>query len=230
MAIDVKTKKAARAVTIIGGADGPTSVFLVGKGQREKNPLRRIQQAVRSGRAKWRRRLAEKKITAGAHSLEETICYIREKYGAVEADTGYRRYEERKNQMKYSLIQREKPELTGGERKIIPPEDLQDRKAVEAWLQEVEEWTAECERKAAALPEEAFPIDYHLYLIDRGQDGKMEIETESRRGLFSVSYSGNGKTMDRIERDIYLFYGVSREDIAGKTERYWALVHILSEL
>lgn len=70
----------AASVGIIGGADGPTCVFVAGKGV--KLPLRvRISNRLH----RRRRRRAERKITAGTHTLEETAAYAMDIYGAVKA-------------------------------------------------------------------------------------------------------------------------------------------------
>lgn len=98
--------------------------------------------------------------------------------------------------------------------------------------------TYEAEEKAAALPEDLFPIDYHIYLIDRGTEGFVEVEIEMTRGIVGISSSENqlGKKpwrhsnkMSAICRDIYRYYGVTAEDIAAKTERYKTLVTALAD-
>ena len=49
--------------------------------------------------------------------------------------------------------------------------------------------------------------------------------------IFAISYSGNKKVMkqfQKISKDLYIFYGVSEDDIKKKTERYLSLVTALS--
>ena len=49
--------------------------------------------------------------------------------------------------------------------------------------------------------------------------------------IFGMSYSGNKKVMkqfEKISKDLYIFYGVSEDDIKNKTKRYLSLVTKLS--
>lgn len=73
-------EKSSHRVSIIGGADGPTSVFIAGK-----------------------------TITANAHTLEEVIQYLQDNYGAVEVSKELRSYQEQYKSIKESLILQHKP-------------------------------------------------------------------------------------------------------------------------
>ena len=49
--------------------------------------------------------------------------------------------------------------------------------------------------------------------------------------IFGISYYGNKKVMkqfEKISKDLYIYYGVSEDDIKKKTERYLSLVTALS--
>lgn len=72
-------EKSSEAASIIGGADGPTSVFMAGKSG--KKPLKA---RVKSFFHKYRRKRVEKRIVPGAHTLQEVVDYAKEKYQAVE--------------------------------------------------------------------------------------------------------------------------------------------------
>lgn len=72
-------EKSSEAVSIIGGADGPTSVFMAGKSG--KKPLKA---RVKSFFYKCRRKRVEKRIVPSAHTLQEVVDYAKEKYQAVE--------------------------------------------------------------------------------------------------------------------------------------------------
>lgn len=220
--------KAAKAVTIIGGADGPTSVFLVGHGKKEKNIFKRINMEYRDWKYRRKSRAAQKRIVPGSHTMEETIQYVTEHYNAVETDASYHYYEERKRDSKYGLIQRRNPELLGGEKEIIPPDDFNDQEAVKEWMRQIEEWTEERRRIVDKIPDEVFPTDYHMFIIDKGEWGKLEVEVDTVSEVIGVSYSGDKKVMEPILRNIYLFYGVSQEDIDKKSERYRSLLAALS--
>jgi hypothetical protein len=72
-------ENSSEAVSIIGGADGPTSVFIAGKSG--KKPLKaRVKRFFYTHKRKW----VEKRIVPGAHTLQEVVAYAKEKYQAVE--------------------------------------------------------------------------------------------------------------------------------------------------
>lgn len=72
-------EKSSEAMSIIGGADGPTSVFIAGKSG--KKPLKA---RVKGFFYKHKRKRVEKWIVPGAHTLEEVVVYAKEKYRAAE--------------------------------------------------------------------------------------------------------------------------------------------------
>lgn len=82
--------KKVNGITIIGGADGPTSVFVAGK--LDKKPLKI---KIRERMYRYRRSRAERKITANAHTLEEVVSYAKDKYGIVEMDEARIEYQEK---------------------------------------------------------------------------------------------------------------------------------------
>lgn len=217
--------KAASAVSIIGGADGPTSVFILGKG-REKNIFKRFRIWRQNKKYRRKRERARRLITPNAHTMEELTDYIKERFSAVEADASYPYYEERKRGMKYSLIQREKPALFGEVKRFLPPEDLTDKEALIKWQKELEAWTKECEDRAEAVPFDCFPTEYHMYVVDRKEEGRLEIELDRFHPVISMSYSG--RAMAQIARDIHLYYGVTKQDIDEESERYKSLLTALS--
>lgn len=220
------TAKKAASTSIIGGADGPTSIFILGR--KEKNIFKRVKMYFNNRNYKRKRERAKKLIVPGTHTMEETIAYMKQQYGAVEPDSSYEYFKERKANMKYSLIQRLKPELLGTQWEFLPPEDLNDKEALMEWHNELDECTKERREKMDALPDETFPTDYHLFFIDKDSQGKLEIELDTLYPGFSVSYSGNEEAMSIIQKDIYLYYGVSQEDIDKDTERYNMLLIVLS--
>lgn len=217
--------KAAKSYSIIGGADGPTSVFIAG--HKEKNIFKRIKMNALNKKNKKKRELAKKSIVPGTHTIEETIRYMKQRYSAVEANSSYLFYNERKKNMKYYLIQSEKSELLGEEKKFPLPEDFNDGQAVREWQRQIDEWTNECQRKADAIPYEVFPTDYHLFIINKGEHGTLEIELDTFYLNFSTSYSGNKKIMEPILKDIHIYFGVSQEDIDYRTSRYEMLLAVL---
>ena len=80
-------QKSKNAISIIGGADGPTSIFIAGPS--EKQPLKvRIKNSI----YRYKRIKVEKTIVANPHSLSETVQYAKEKYGLTETAPGNREY------------------------------------------------------------------------------------------------------------------------------------------
>lgn len=79
MVVKNRKLKEGEALSIIGGADGPTSVFIAGKSG--KKPLKA---RVKGFFYQCRRRRVEKRIVPGAHTLQEVVVYAKEKYQAVE--------------------------------------------------------------------------------------------------------------------------------------------------
>ncbi len=117
--------KKVNAVTIIRGEDGPTSIFTIG--HKETNIFKRFRIWLRRKQYQRKRNKVRKTITADGHTMEELIAYMQQHYGAVEADGTYPYYEERKQGMKYSLIQREKQEILGEVKRFCPSKDLTDK-------------------------------------------------------------------------------------------------------
>ena len=101
-------QKSKNGVSIIGGADGPTSIFIAGPS--EKQPLKvRIKNSI----YRYKRIKVEKTIVANPHSLSETVQYAKEKYGLTETAPGNREYIEQIKCLKESLILQHEPELLG---------------------------------------------------------------------------------------------------------------------
>ena len=80
---------------LIGGADGPTAVFFIDKPQKMT-----ISQRMQSWVYRRRRRIAQKRIRPGAHSLEEVGEYIKSRYGFEEVDRSYPGYTVEYEQMR----------------------------------------------------------------------------------------------------------------------------------
>lgn len=208
------------AVAIIGGADGPTSIFIAGRTQ--KRPLKaRIRNII----YKYRRKIAEKKVVAGAHTLDELVYYAMNSYNLIETNpTEMRCIEQRKN-LKERLILQYKPEVLG-EMKDIPKPDISNEESVREYF---------CKIKArneiiAEMPDNVIPMNFHLYEIRIGNDF-LEMGIDYIWNIFSISYSGNKNVMkqfEKISKDLYIYYGVSEDDIKNKTERYLSLVMALS--
>lgn len=74
------------------------------------------------------------------------------------------------------------------------------------------------------------PDNCHVYEIKSG-DNYLEIEIDDNSDTFGVSFSGSKNEMkcfQKIAKDLYIYYGVSEDDIRNKTERYLSLLSVLS--
>ena len=213
-------EKNASAVSIIGGADGPTSVFLAGRTGKRPLKIR-----IRNILYKCKRKQIAKKIVPGAHSLEEVVSYAKNKYSAVEIDTTQHNYIEQQKSLKESLIITHKPDLLGNMKDIPKPTDYTEESVREFFNQ------LQLRREMIyQIPDEEMPMDFHIYEITF-DDGRMEMEIDYKWDIFGISYSGNKKVMNELRKiacDLYLYYGVTKEDIENNTKRYSALLTTLS--
>lgn len=215
-----RREKEAACASIIGGADGPTSIFLMQE-KKESGMIKRIRQ----GRYKRRRKKAETLITANPHTLDEVIRYMKDVYKVRERKPTTLQYQEQKKCMKASLVMQHRPELLGDLEKTECLEKA-DERSIKEFLKKQEER----EKRAEAVPDEEFPLDYHIYERHIGKDGSITIEIEKNWKVLGIGYSGNKRMMkvfERAAKDIYLYYGVSEEDIRSRSERFESLVSML---
>lgn len=212
--------KSTDAVSIIGGSDGPTSVFIAGKSP--KQPLRiRIGQTIY--RHKWKK--VEKTIVADPHSLVETVQYAKKKYKFTETAPTDREYLEQRECLKESLILQHKPEVLG-KMQDIPAPDYTDEESIKKYIGQMEER----HEMLTELPDNIIPMDFHLYRMQVG-DGMFEMGIDYKWDILGISYSGDKKEMklcEKISKELYRYYGVEESDIKNKTKRYSALVTALS--
>lgn len=216
-------RKDEQQTTIIGGESGPTAVFIAGKGDGFKMPLK---DRIRNKRYQMLRRRAEKKIKPGAHTKEETIAYAKEKYDFLPVSPDQRKYKNEKKSVREGIIYKHRPELVGELLHITTP-DCSDKESLQEFFRLLEER----ERKIEAIPEEAVPMEFQMYELVM-EKGHLEMVLDFQWDLFGVNYGGERKQMKkfkRIAQDLYSYYGVTEEDIKNKTERYSALVCALAD-
>lgn len=212
--------KGAGSVSIIGGADGPTSIFIAGKGGRVKLTTR-IQNYFRI----IKRNRIKKQITANPHTLEEVVEWLKREHGAVEVSQQSHNYLEQKQSLKASLIMRHRPDLLGELINLEPPEG-EDVEALKAFCEKIQERR----NRAAEIADDIFPIDFHIYEIKWSENDRMRIGVETVWQVLGGSFSGDKKTMKQLRKlykKIYLYYGVTAEDIKNETERYKSLLGVL---
>ena len=214
-------KKADNA-TIIGKADGPTSVFLVGKAHGGKRSLKQKWQAYICGRKK---KAVERNIRAGGHSLEEVADYIGSVLGCGELDKTAKSYQLEYREMRASFIIQYAPELLG-EYAQHPQLESQDAEGIQK-LQEAVERRMQAAEK---VPKEMFDIDLHIW-EKKETDSYIRWTLESRYSYIGMSASGSKKKMKQFkkqEKEIWRYYGVTQEDIDKKTGRYRDVVRELA--
>jgi hypothetical protein len=205
-------QKSKNAISIIGGADGPTSIFIAGHSK--KQPLKiRIKNSI----YRYKRKKVEKTIVANPHSLSETVRYAKDKYELTETAPADREYIEQIKCLKESLILQYEPELLG-EMKDIPVPDFSNEASVKEYWGKIKTRS----EMIAEMPDSIIPMDFHLYKI-RIDDDFLEMEIDYTWNIFGMSYSGNKAVMKKfkkISRDLYSYYGVTEEDIKSALECY----------
>jgi len=217
---DIDMGKGVESVSIIGGEDGPTSIFIVGKGGRVKFTTR-IQNYFR----KIKRDRVKRRITANPHTLEEVVELLKREYGAVEVSQQSINYLEQRKCLKASLIMCHRPDLLGELMELEPPEG-EDMESLKAFWEQIQER----ERKAVEIADDIFPLDFHIYEIRLPGDGMMQVGVETIWQMLDGSCSGDRKNMRQLKKlfkKIYLYYGVTAEDIKNETERYKSLLGVL---
>ena len=208
-----------RKNTIIGRADGPTSVFLI-----KKNAKLTLRQKLEKCRYKLKRAYVERTIKANSHTLDEVIDYIVNVHGFVEVEGEEVRteYEE----MRASFIMQYAPELLG-EYATMPQLKSESKEDIMVHIGEFQKR----QQRAMEIPIEKFDIDFHKFQIpfDDINDNKYII-IEKRFAYIGGGVSGNKKEMKRfhkIFKDVHKYYGVTREDIEMKSKRYEQVVRAL---
>ena len=205
--------KGAGSVSIIGGTDGPTSIFIAGKDGKVKFTTR-IQNYFR----KIKRDRIKKRITANPHTLDEVVELLKREYSAVEVSQQSHNYLEQRVCLKASLVMRHCPDLLGELMDLEPPES-EDVKALKAFWEQIQER----EKMAAEIADNIFPLDFHIYEIKCPENCMMQIGVETVWQVIDGSFSGDKKTMKQLKkmfREIYLYYGVTDEDIKNETESF----------
>ncbi len=208
-------QKCASAVSIIGGADGPTSVFLAGKGKRT------IKQKFQKAIYQYKRKRVEKTIKAAPHTMEQVREYAKSRWGYTEMSKETQEYQSEYAQLRASFIMQYAPELLG-ELAERPNLEEHTEEALRVFVQQMEER----QKAAEAVPVESFDIDFCI-LVKENSCSQLKVLTESRFGYIGGSASGDKRQMKEfheVYRDIYRYYGVSQNDIDNQTKRYKELV------
>ena len=105
----------------------------------------------------------------------------------------------------------------------FPSLKSRDEKEFQKFLNRVELFR----KKVEEISDEEFPMDFHIYEIQIPEVGMLQVAIEKVWEKFGVSYNGKPELRE-IVKEIYLYYGVSKQDISEKSERYEELVRQLS--
>ena len=206
-------------MSVIGKSDGPTAVTVI-----KRNSKLTLKQKLEKCKYKIKRAYVEHTIKAKGHSLDEVIDYIINKHGFVEIDNDEIRFE--CDEMRASFIMQYAPELLG-EYATMPRLKSESKEDIQAHIREFQER----QQRAMEIPIEKFDIDFHKFQIPLNDiNDNMYIIIEKRFAYIGGGVSGNKKEMRRfhkIFKDVYRYYGVSKEDIENKSKRYEQLVGAL---
>ena len=238
--------KKAESISIIGGADGPTSIFLAGriskdaKGIRIRHPIKTLRTCVERFFYEKRKKRIKGRITARPHTLSELARFLEREYGAQELSADSRIYQEMRRCMKESEILRFCPELLGDLAQIGFPDRFSvepsavEKEQLRRALKEFQERQEMRSRRVEEISQEDFPMDYHVYEIRlpegsvQGRGRVREFFSDAcRRVLPGLWRSGRARRPGRIAGRIYLYYGVTHEDMEKETPRYIRLVEAL---
>ena len=211
--------KSAYSVEVIGGADGPTS-FFIGGGRKRKSLRQRAEGILYN----IRKKRIIKSIEPNPHSLEQVAAYITDKLGFAELDKANEDYQFEYKEMRTSFILKYKPELLGA-LADIPKLKRRDEEGVREFIEKMEQR----QKAAENIPVDAFDIDLHIYVMDNKADSEIIIE----RNYNCISGSSTGskreiRKFNKLYRDIYKYYGVSKEDIENNSERFKNLIRVLA--
>ena len=219
-------KKAASAVTVIEGADGPTSVFFLGG----KGSKRTLKQKIQSKLFALRKKRIAGHLKANPHTMEQVIEYVKSKWGYTDVGKDSEEYKSEYKSMRASFILIHKPELLG-ELKERPKLESKDEESVKHYMELMEQWQKAAEKAVEETSTELFDID--LCILEMHKEGlDSRLILEKNYGYIGGSASGASKKEmkkhDRIFREVYKYYGVTQSDIDNKSKRYDELLRTLA--
>ncbi len=216
-------KKNASAISVIGGDDGPTSVFIAKKDTKKIT----IRQKIQRLKHRIKKFYVEKTITSENHSMDEVMEYIVNKYGFVEAKHDSAEIAEEYRQMRASFLIQYAPELLG-EYAAFPSLRSESAEDIQAYIKKCDEQM----ERANEIPQTVFDIDFHKFKkVFADINDHMDISIEKNYAYIGGGACGSKKLIrqyERIYKDVYRYYGVTEEDIKNKSKRYQDLVRTLS--
>ena len=184
-------KKSASAASVIGGADGPTSVFVL-----KKDAKLTLRQKMGRLKNRAKRFYVEKTLKCEGHSMDEVMEYIVNRYGFVEVAEASDEAAEEYNQMRASFIIQYAPELLG-EYALPPQLKSESPKDVEVYFKQSEERM----KKALEVPPAVFDIDFHKFqkASDDVKDN-IHIVIEKKYAYIGGGAAGGKKLIKKFNR------------------------------
>lgn len=217
---------------VIGGADGPTSIFLAGRTDANKQGKEELERKKRLERLK-------ETLPTEPHTLEEVEQYLTEKWQAEKLPGENQEAVFMEQALRTSLVLTRRPELLNSpEPKPLNPKA--PKKEQMAFVEQIQKRFEEAEKISA----EEFPLDFQVYRICPGkkeqaslkdsetiENSRVDVQVEKNFQMLQVSFQYEGEEekqkMEEIVKDIYLYYGVTEEDKEKGTERFLMLASIL---
>lgn len=206
--------KNSSAASVIGGADGPTSVFLL-----KRNQKLTLRQKFERWKNSIKKAYIERTLKPGSHTLDEVMEYIVNKHGFTKLDNTSGEMAEEYNHMRASCIIQDAPELLG-EYAEMPRLKGESPEDIQLYMQQTEART----QKALEIPTTVYDIDFHKFQKNFADiNDNIHIIIEKNHSYIGGGAAGNKKVIKqfrRIYKDIYRYYGVTQEDIDSKSQRY----------
>ncbi len=206
--------KNSSAASVIGGADGPTSVFFL---KRDKKLT--LRQKFERWKNSIKKAHIEKTLKPDSHTLDEVMEYIVNKHGFTKLDNASDEMVEEYNQMRASYIIQDDPELLG-EYSEMPQLKGESPEDIQLYMQQIETRT----QKALEIPTAVYDIDFHKFQKNFTDiNDNVHITIEKTHSYIGGGASGNKKVIKqfrRVYKDVYRYYGVTQEDIDSKSRRY----------
>lgn len=143
-------KKKASSVSIIGGADGPTSIFLIG----ETGVKRTLKQKIQQELFTLRKRHIAKSLKADPHTMEQVIEYAKNKWGYTAISKESEEYKMEYAQLRAAFIWQYNPELLG-KFKDYPELEGRDKDSINHFMMLINQR----QKAAEDIPTELFDID-----------------------------------------------------------------------
>ena len=212
-------KRSTRGADIIGSTGGPTSIFFCGK--KKLTFWQRLQKK----RFELRKKRMEKHITDANHTIEEVCEYIKVHHGFTQVNCESEEYRETYVQMRASFLIEHAPKLLGEYAKV-PEIESRDEIGIKKFMEQIELR----QRAAEAVSQNCFDIDLSMYKKET-VGAQMCLTVEKKYGYIGGSMGGDKKSrkqFDKVERDVYRYYGVTKEDIEKRTKRYDMLLEELA--